>query len=174
MHLLRWIRYKRNAEILLKEEKDVIVTSLIDYYKLYTDFPGYIECMNIDDKFTRLTFLEDAIARQIDSPRFVPYIQLHEFEGLLFSGMSGFEYFSDISHANMQELQILVNSFQNPELINEGVDTAPSKRLKRLVPGYRKTLHGPIMALELTLPSIAARCVRFSDWLQKLVELMNK
>lgn len=45
-----YARYKHNAENLLKREKDVLITSLIDFYKLRTDFPQYSSSLTITDK----------------------------------------------------------------------------------------------------------------------------
>ena len=46
-----------------------------------------------------------------------------------------------------------------PEEVNDGPETAPSKRLLASVPGYRKTLHG-VFACELAgLPALRAASV---------------
>lgn len=165
-----YARYKYNVELLLKKERDIIVTSLIDYYKLDNGFPGYDDSIRIVDKFARLKFLEDSISVDINNPRLIPYIQLHEFEGLLFSSNNGFEYLPDIPTNNLNQLKTLVDTFENPELINDGMQTAPSKRLKNLIPGYQKTFHGPIIADEISIEIIIQRCVRFSAWLKSVIE----
>ena len=102
---MKFERYKNNVEHLLKAETDIIVTSLIDYFRLRTDFPKYEESKNIAEKFKRVTFLENAISEVIRENRFVPYIQLHEFEGLLFSSDSGFMSLTEIPAKNLIELQ---------------------------------------------------------------------
>jgi hypothetical protein len=164
-------RFKGNAEKLLKREQDIIVSSLIDFFRLKTDFPRYNDGLTIVDKIQRVTFLEQAIATDINSHRFVPYIQLHEFEGLLFSDTSG--YIPDIPAISRIQLKAAVNEKENPELLNDGAETAPSKRLVKLIPGYRKTLHGPIIADEISLNVIMQRCIRFNNWVQLLKQRMQ-
>lgn len=169
-------RYKLNAEKLLKQENDIIVTSLIDFFRLKTDFSKYQEAINIypNDKIQRVTFLENAITENINHHRFVPYIQLHEFEGLLFSSTDGFDFLPDIPNSNRTELKKAVEKHDNPELLNDGATTAPSKRLESLVPGYQKTFHGPLLAEVISLNTILAKCERFKVWLDKLVIEMKK
>ena len=167
-------RFKNNAEKLLKRESDVIVTSLIDFFRLKTDFPDFVSTSSITDKFQRVTNLENAIAHDINRSRLIPYIQLHEFESLLFSSNAGFNYFSDdIPESNLVELNRAVLKYENPELLNDGAESAPSKRLERLIPGYRKTLHGPFIAEEISLSVIMNRCVRFRNWIETLIHRMH-
>lgn len=167
-------RYKYNIELLLKKENDIIVTSLIDYYKLDTNFPNFKEAQKIHDKFLRLNSLEEAIKVDISNPRFIPYIQLHEFEGLLFSSMDGFNYLPEIPESSLRTLQNIVDNYENPELINESPLTAPSKRLINLIPGYQKTFHGPIIADEISIDIILSKCTRFRIWLDNIVNLYDQ
>jgi hypothetical protein len=168
-----YVRYKNNALRLLKQENDIIVTSLIDFFRLKTDFPFYNECNSIINKFEKISFLEEKIRQDINNHRFVPYIQLHEFEGLLFSSDSGFDYIPDISQANRNQLSQAVNQYPNPELLNDGPATAPSKRLQYLIPGYQKTFHGPLIAQEVTIETIIQKCERFRNWVELLIEKMS-
>lgn len=104
----------------------------------------------------------------------MPYIQLHEFEGLLFSSTDGFDFLPEIPKLNRTELKEAVEKHDNPELLNDGETTAPSKRLERLVPGYQKTFHGPLLAEVISLNTILSKCERFKAWLDKLVMEMKK
>jgi len=168
-----YARYKHNAVNLLKREKNILVTSLIDFYRLRTDFPQYSHSLTIKDKIKRVAFLEEAIAKDLNHPRFIPYIQLHEFEGLLFSSSDGFDFLPDIPERSRKELNAAVNLHNNPELLNDGEQTAPSKRLERLIPGYQKTLHSPMIAEVITLRTIITRCERFKGWIETLVSKMQ-
>lgn len=170
---LSFQRYKNNAMNLLKRENDIIVTSLIDYFRLETNFPQFDNALKIGNKFERVTALEQAIRNNIDHPRMVPYIQLHEFEGLLFSSNLGFDYIPDIPEENRVLLNNAVYEHENPELLNDGAETAPSKRLGKLIPGYEKTFHGPIIGDVITVEIIMGRCVRFRNWIDNLVERMQ-
>ena len=159
-------RFKNNIEEKLYKENDIIITSLIDFFRLKTDFPRYTESLKINDKVERVTFLENAIADDIKSERFIPYIQLHEFEGLLFSDTKGFDYFSSINSKNKIILSEIIRNYPNPEMLNDGATTAPSKRLEQLILSYDKPFHGPIIALENTLVPIFAKCKRFKQWIE--------
>ena len=166
-------RYQTNAINLLVSNPTAIVTSLIDYYQLRSDFPGYTASLAIADINARIDYLEQEIAKVITDVRFIPYIQLYEFEGLLFSDVRGFEYISNINAANMLEIRNTIDAYPNPELINDGHSTAPSKRLKRLIPRYKKTFHGPIIALENGMAPVLAKCQRFNNWITTIVNKNN-
>ena len=64
--------------------------------------------------------------------------------------------------------KILADFDGNPELINEHVTTAPSKRLMAALPGYQKTTHGPRAAKKIGLNKIETTCKHFRGWLNKL------
>jgi hypothetical protein len=162
-------RYQTNANNLLLSDPTAIVTSLIDYFQLREDFPGFIASLAIADKNARMDYLENQISGIITEDRFIPYIQLHEFEGILFSDSAGFDYITNISAANRQEIADTIAAFPNPELINDGLATAPSKRLKRLIPRYKKTFHGPIIALENGMTPVLAKCPRFKNWIDSII-----
>ena len=61
--------------------------------------------------------------------------------------------------------------FDTPEDINDSPTTAPSKRIKRLIPSYRKRLDGPPLAAEIGLNGIRSECPRFDAWLHRLESL---
>lgn len=166
-------RYQSNAEKLLVSDPNALVTSLIDYYELRSDFPGYATAMSIVDKLGSVQYLEEQIKAVIASDRFVPYIQLHEFEGVLFSDIRGFDYIRSIKPKEKATIQYLINHYPNPELINNGKTTAPSVRLASLIPRYKKTFHGPIIALENGMPPLLRKCTRFSNWVNTIIDRFN-
>jgi hypothetical protein len=167
-------RYKPNIVSLLNGREDMLVTSLIDFYRLRNDFPNYEESKALTTIEQRVELIEKGCSKDINDTRFLPYIQLHEFEGLLFSAPNGFnELFPELPTKNLQELNNTVNLFPNPEMINEGPDSAPSKRLERLIPNYRKPLYGNMIALENGFPSIMEKCPRFRNWIDTLIERMK-
>ena len=156
---LKFARYEKNIVDLLKNQKDILVTSLIDFYCLKSDFPNYNEAKEITDKPKRVKFLEDSIAEKITNPRFIPYIQLHEFEGLLFSDIKAFDSIPNINFNNREKLTEIINTYPNPELLNDGKETAPSKRLTKLITGYKKILYRnfPLKFLKKTTPILFYR-----------------
>ena len=115
----------------------------------------------------QIEVMQQCIAADIDDKRFIPYIQLHEFEALLFSSNIGFEtFFSD--KESEQTLRI-VEEFDNPEEINSGKETAPSKRILAIKPAYDKVLEGNLIALQIGLPRLLSRCPRFREWVNRLL-----
>lgn len=149
-------------------EPGVIVTMFVDYFMLPTDIPDYRECLakhnGIDQ---RIECLQEAIKAQLGWPNFVPYIQKHEFEALLFADNAGFQkYFS----ANSTQTEAIIQEFPDPEEINSGQNTAPSKRLLALLPSYQKIADGNIVALEIGLERIMNKCPRFRNWVETLIE----
>jgi hypothetical protein len=167
-------RYQLDVSTFLKRESDIIVTSMIDFFRLPNDFPGFAEASQLQNRINRIELLERKIAESINHPRFVPYIQLHEFEGLLFSDIRGFDSLPGVGSSEKAELTAIIQSYPNPEMINDGPETAPSKRLLRIIHGYEKPLYGAYIALENGLESIISKCPRFASWLSKLeVEVMR-
>lgn len=167
-------RYKPNIQKLLKGQENLLVTSLIDFYKLRNDFPNYFESRELNIPDQKVALIEKGCYNDINDKRFIPYIQLHEFEGLLFSAPNGFrELFPDLLRQNREELIETVNQFPNPELINDRPEFAPSVRLGRLIPGYEKPLYGNMIALENGFDAIMKKCPRFKLWIETLIERME-
>ena len=96
------------------------------------------------------------------------YVQRHEFEGLLFSEVDAFADLLDLSASSMTSLYGIRAEFETPEDIDDGPDTAPSKRIMRLVPGYRKRTYGPLIAEKVGLETMRTECPRFHWWLHRL------
>lgn len=164
-------RFKPNIQRILRGKEDLVVTSFIDFYRLRSDFPNYAESRSKTTAEEKVSLIEEGCYNDINDPRFIPYIQLHEFEGLLFSAPNGFsELFPDLPARNLQELLGVINEFENPELINDRPTHAPSKRLERLIPGYQKPLWGNMIALENGFEMILQRCPRFRNWINTLIE----
>lgn len=68
-----------------------------------------------------------------------------------------------------------VESSGSPELVNDGIDTAPSKRIIREIPEYAsiKASAGPIVAEKIGLDNLRLKCRHFGEWLTKLEALSN-
>lgn len=165
------------SQIMLHLKEDVYVSMLIDYYGInsHHHFPMWDESKLIANRIEKMSFLENAMLEDIEERfryRFIPYIQLHEFEGLLFNNIESFkDIISAKEFTNIQELEETINAFENPELINDGPNTSPSKRLVRLIIGYNKIVYGAILAQEIGLKKIRTKAVRFNEWLSKIEKL---
>lgn len=172
--IANWNVLKREIETYLRREKDVLVTTLIDYYGIKDShgFPLWAEKQAIADKNQRLDELEAAIQANVDEnlrPHFVPYLQLHEFEGLLFSDKQAFyTTFNEDELAGEDELEQTFADFNNPEMINDGVETSPSHRLERIISGYEKVVYGCCLAEAIGLEKMRQKSPRFDNWLKRL------
>jgi len=110
---------------------------------------------------------------EIQPHRVFPYVQQYEFEALLFSDIRRFEWvLHRWSEKAQQQLQSIVDAFPNPEQINDGPNTAPSKRLKSIFgKSYQKTVHGPLIAEDIGLDVIRRQCPGFDSWICRLERL---
>lgn len=173
--IVHWDALKRQL-INHLHEKDVFVSMLIDYYgiKPQFNFPGWHDSISMNNKEERLHYVLTKIKEEIPENlrhRFIPYIQLHEFEGLLFSDLKVFqENFTD-DEVDISALQKAVDIYINPELINDHPTTAPSKRLEKAIVGYSKVLYGNFLAMEIGLKKIRDKCPLFNEWINKLLAI---
>ena len=107
-----------------------------------------------------------------DPSRVFAYVQRHEFEGLLFSEVNAFRILlPDAAAKSLQALRDIRAQFPTPEDIDDGYDTAPSRRIQRAIPGYRKKTFGPLVAEDAGLEKIRAECPRFDGWVTRLESL---
>ena len=163
----------------LKEEihnTDVFFTTMFDFYALPDDFPCYKEATKVTDPDQQVKIIEDAFKEDIGDGRFIPYIQLHEYEALLLSKPQAFEieYFDQKS--GIRELTSLIKSIPNPELIDGGKNTSPSKRIIKVFPNYgdNKPVIGAMVAQEIGLEHMLRTCSHFAEWVKKLENLGEK
>lgn len=103
--------------------------------------------------------------------RVIPYVQLHEFEGLLFSQPAAFRLASGATDEAVAELSGVRARFASPEDINDSAETAPSKRIHTALPRYRKVVDGPRIARRIGLEVMRQECARFHAWLERLETL---
>lgn len=168
-------KVRKDLTLWMSEDRniDAYFTTMLDFYALPTDFPAYLEAKNLALPHDRVVRIEQSFAQDIEHSRFIPYIQLHEFEALLFSDASMFDW-EYLDHDNaIQNLIRLANRFENPELINDRPESAPSKRIMREIPEYssRKSSSGPIIAEKIGLSVMRSKCPHFHTWLLSLEAL---
>lgn len=179
-----------HAVRLLKQDRSCVCTTFIDYYAR-VDFIEDSEPQGSDPSSKALRVetplvrqVSDAMGPSFNAARWRPYFSMHEFEALLFSdvsrlatGLSDLDL-SPISEALLAEQLVAMSrslfggdATANPELINDGLETAPSKRLVSVCPRYDKVLCGSLIAQALGLETIRARCPHFAQWLDWLERL---
>ncbi|MGI8967137.1 MAG: DUF4276 family protein [Limisphaerales bacterium] len=161
-------KFKNDAQRLLNSAGDALVTMLLDYYRLPSDFPGMHSRPAAGTPMQRVMHVENAIAAHFESsPSFLPFLALHEFEAWLFS--SPMELPRALTEPRKQpKFEAIRASVKTPEEINERPEFAPSKQIEKLFPAYKKTLHGPTIAARIGLETIRAECPHFNGWMKKL------
>jgi len=163
----------------LKEDNVRICTTMVDFYGMPMDWPGRTDsqsCRNYQDKAQRVeqALLEDIDTQMGDSwnpSQFIPYVQMHEFEALLFSDISVLA--ADNPRISMR-LACILDSFSCPEEINDNYHTCPSRRIKQIIENYVKTVDGIIAARKIGLETIRRECPHFNEWITKLQGVGNQ
>lgn len=150
--------------------KDSYVTTMIDFYALPTDTPNYASAMKHHNAYEAVKEIEEAISDKEGFKQiFFPYIQLHEFEALLFADIEQLttEYFN----SDIDELRQVSIIQPNPELINNTPNTAPSKRILKVIPAYDKTVAGIEILRKIGLNKLRQKCQHFNDWITLLEQI---
>ena len=143
------------------------VTSLVDFYGFQRKGDRSVEALE--------THLREKTGEQVgagwDENKVFPYVQMYEFEGLLFSNVDVFATQIDFPRDSVAALRAVRERFTTPEDINDNYETAPSRRIASVIPRYDKRLHGPILAEGIGLDRIRAECPRFDAWVRRLEAL---
>ena len=170
----KWTTVRKGIMNHLCQDKGCVVTTMVDYYGTPKSWPRRLEA-------GKLTFpnnvqtVENALASDVcdqmgenfNSERFVPYVMMHEFEALLFSDCKRFA--EGIGKPELApKFQEILAEFGCPEEIDDSPQTAPSKRIESLVPGYKKPVLGTLAVLEIGLEAIRSECPHFRGWLERL------
>ncbi len=99
---------------------------------------------------------------------------MYEVESLLFAGpVEMAKVFQRPGLA--EEFTKIVSDCGGCELINNGPQTAPSKRIQKLYPRYKKgssvNAHAWRIAQHIGIERIRKECPHFNEWLTKLEQL---
>ena len=158
-----------NYELLKNEVRrtfaqgDVLITTFLDFFRLPTDYPGF----TVDVK--QIGKIEDAVRADcsaiIPPTSFLPYIQKHEFETLLFANPAGFT--NVVNSTEMSGILNVLKKFSTPEDINGSPKTAPSKRLLSIF-NYKKVADSALVMKDVDIDMLRKRCPRFDTWVGRL------
>ena len=164
--IMRFLKQDRNP--------DAFFTTMIDLYAIHAEFPGLNDAEKYRaDPEKRVEFLEQRFSDDIGDIRFIPYLQLHEFEAYLFADPDCFGNLYDDCERQIERLRSIAGEYETPEMINDGQHSAPSKRIIREFPAYAggKSADGPLLIESIGLPKIRAKCRHFDAWLVRLEQL---
>lgn len=177
--IVGWNSAKREILRNLKESSSRYVTTMVDYYGLPQTsdraWPGRAAASSLP--FTqKASTVESAMMDEIVAEmggdsfypnRFIPFVVMHEFEGLLFSDCAAFS--SGIERPDLEaSFQAIRDQFESPEEIDDSPINAPSKRVERLVPGYEKPFFGALAIIEIGLERVRSECQHFNHWLERI------
>lgn len=168
-----YARAKGDIERWLKEDRNAYLTTMFDLYGLPEDFPSMAKISAVNDPHKKARLIEEGIAADIGDPRLIPYIQVHEFEALLFCAPAITDAALGVPPAvsRLKQLQQIKGSFPSPEHIDDGVTTAPSKRIVQLYTAYRKQVFGPLVTKRTGLNTLRHECPHFHEWVTRLEAL---
>ena len=118
-----------------------------------------------------------SLGEDIHSSRFLPYIQLHEFETLV---LCGYQYLAACYHdcrGLEEKLKKEFTSHDNPEYIDGGATTAPSKRILKLLESAKEKYNKPLMGTHVTaqvgIDRLRELCFHFDQWVAQIIALAD-
>jgi len=168
---VKYEHLRKDLTLWMKQDQDrnCRFTTMVDFYRVPSSFPGFNEWHSIPNALRKVRAIEAALARDLDERRFIPYVQLYEFETLLYSDLSQLEHQFPSSVEAIRALGESVEGL-TPEEINDGDLTSPSKRLIRTIPEYagRKAAAGPLTAEAIGVDAIRRACPHFNQWITGL------
>ncbi len=178
--ILSYQQAKNDLELLIKQysKKTYEVhfyTTMFDLYALPDDFPGYADAKKISDCYGKVKKLEDKFAEDIPFRNFIPYIQLHEFEALVFCGLEHLLIDYPDMEKQVTTLQKVIEEYDNnTEKINNNPQTAPSKRIIKEFEkfhNYDKPKSGVSVTSKIGIEGLKNKCLHFKEWMKKLESL---
>ena len=178
-------RIEGDIATILLNDPSAYCTTFLDFYGMKSDVPGRSKAGEKSDHKEKKQIIEDAIFKTIKEKvgdttirRFKPYVQMYEFEGLLFSNVKKMS--SRLSDGDSRIEQKIQSAFEeilktrSPEEINDSTETAPSKRIEKMVSNYAKITSGIPLAEDIGLKEIREKCLLFDEWIKWLESLSQK
>jgi hypothetical protein len=177
----KWEVARQDIIRTLKERRHC--STMFDYYAMPGDWPGRKAAVG-KAWHERASCVEEmmhaeivaAMGGKFDSKFFIPYVQLHEFEALTFSDVAILAGvllpLGTVSVETLvQKLDLILEEAGNPEAIDDGHDTCPSRRIAKIAPAYKKRAQGPIVTARIGINALRAACPHFDQWLSRLEQL---
>jgi hypothetical protein len=157
----------------LKEDEshEARFSMMVDLYGLPHDFPGYEHAVAIRDPHARARLLEESLAHELADKRFIPYLQVHEFEALVLSDPGKCGELCDCDENDLKTLIAECQAYETPEHINDNEASHPKARIHQYMPEYDENVDGPFLTEAISLASLRAACPHFGQWLGILESL---
>jgi len=165
----------------MKEDNTLICTTMVDFYGMPADWPGREQanrCQSYAEKadIVECSILEDIAGHwgnSFNPNRLRPYVQMHEFEALLFSSPVKLAESLGIEKS-IPTFMAIRNKFSTPEEINDSYDKCPSRRIEGVFQGFKKTINGITAASQIGLEKMRQECPHFNEWITKLENIGNQ
>jgi hypothetical protein len=143
-------------------------TTLLDVYAMPTTVPGFQQVPGPGRSAAWVDQMEVAWKAYFAEPRFIPYLQRHEFETLVLADRAALASIFPSHAAGIASLVGSLAGFACAEDINDGPSTHPSARLETTIPGYcfRKPDNALFVLQEADLSTVRRACPRFNVWLE--------
>lgn len=165
---------------LLNASDEPVISTMIDNYGINSEskLPGYAEYSKEQNMGIRLKMMESNLNDYIQKIKpyryFIPYIQRHEMETLLFANPEkGFEFEAE---EIKNDVINVCKEFDSIEDINDTPEGAPSKRLKEIYNKHQKKYVKIVDGIEIaeltTIEKMLDKCPRFKEWVEKLIEVV--
>ena len=178
--ILSYQQAKRDLTFMIRGTQDNetevhYFTTMFDLYALPDDFPGFADASAMKD-YNQVAKLENAFGKDLNCYKFIPYIQLHEFEALVLCDIDGLKDSYPNSAKRLNELKNEATSQygDNMELVDNSAETAPSKRIIMALKDeyhYDKPKTGTEITDKIGIDTLRAKCRHFDAWLTKLEQL---
>jgi hypothetical protein len=148
-------------------------TTLWDFYGTPDSFPGFALARAAAPGTDRAALAEAALSAHFHEPRFLPYVQMYEFEALVLVAIDGLKEINAAHAAALDALKLQCEGTGNFESINDGPTTHPAKRIEAVLPDFLKTKEddGPIALRAVGLEAPRKWCPRFNQWLMRLEKI---
>jgi len=166
---VKFTRAQNDIGLHLKQRSDTYLTTFVDFYGI-KDWPGLEQARKQRTPSDKAQSMNDATRQKVlelfpeqrSDKRFIPYINVHEFEALLFSDPRQLATHLEVDQAKVDKI---VSTCGSPEEINDSPTTAPSKRLEALSDRFKKTSTGITIARSIGLAKMREKCPIFNAWL---------
>ncbi len=178
--MLSYTQVKNDLTIWIKEvchrsHERHYFTTMFDFYALPNSFPGWKDAQAIRNKQEAVKTIEEAFAKDLGYPDFIPYIQLHEFEALLFCDLDKLLIDYPDCPKEIEQLKNDLRKYDNnPEAIDNNPATAPSKRIGKALEKkykYNKTKSGITVTQAIGINELRKKCAHFNEWLELLEKI---
>lgn len=172
--------FKNTIEPVLFRKDEPFITTMIDHYGINSErkLPGYEECIKGKDMEGRIAKMEEKINEVVQKIKpyrfFIPHLQRHEFETLLFAKPNEGFYLYD--KKIKEEIIELCKSFPSIEDINHTPQGAPSKRLEKIFTKYNDRYEKVTEAVDIaeltSIPSMMEQCPHFKNWIETIIKTL--